>query len=118
MTKRPDRTITALDERTQVSIVLALTGSGGDADLVRRQDAEARRLGLTGAEIDMARAGRSFEARTSHALALALAACGPDEALRTAQRDRAARAGIPTALCDAIEAFVRGHPSAARSSRD
>lgn len=110
MSKRSHRTASTsgLDERTRLAIALTLTGSGGDEALVGRQDAEARRLGMTGAVIDLARVGRSFDARTSLVLAVALADCGRNEAPRAAQRERAGKAGISAALCDEIEAFVRG----------
>ncbi|MBY6264857.1 hypothetical protein EI613_23475 [Azospirillum sp. 412522] len=83
-----------------MSIELALTAGIGDMPLLRRQDADAKRLGLTGAEIDAAREGSSFDFPIAQAIALALAASDED---RAARRERAARAGIDGRTCLEIE---------------
>jgi hypothetical protein len=88
-----------LDGRMRLSIELALTAANPDP----HQDAAARALGMTGAEIDAARRGWSFDVRTSLALALAIAC----ENTRRDRRARALKAGIPEAVCHEIEALAR-----------
>jgi hypothetical protein len=46
-----------LDERARLSIELALTAKNADPVLLQRQDAVAKRVGLSDAEIDAARRG-------------------------------------------------------------
>jgi len=101
----------ALEGRVRVSIELALTAGIADPRLHDRQDVGARELGLSGAEIDAARLGRSFDVRTSIAIALALAA--RDGRDYSAERDRAARAGIDSRTCEEIIAFGRDADSPA-----
>ena len=90
-----------LDERVRLAIELSLTASQ-DTMLHDRQDAQARRLGMTGADIDAARRGRSFEVQTSMALALAIAR--GDE--RGKLRERAIGMGLAEAVCREIERFA------------
>ena len=89
-----------LNERARLSIELALTAGSGDVPLLLRQDADANRLGLTGAEVDAARKGSSFDFPISQAIALALASSDEDRAMR---RERAAKAGIDGRTCLEIE---------------
>lgn len=89
-----------LDERTRLSIELALTARSRNSLLLQQQDADAERLGMTGAEVDAARRGWSFDVRTSMALALAMAS---DEQDREKQRERALRAGITEEACCEVE---------------
>ncbi|PPJ49013.1 hypothetical protein C0075_02810 [Rhizobium sp. KAs_5_22] len=79
-----------------MSIALALTAAGGDALLTRQQEEDAKALGMSGAEVDMARSGSSFDFQVSRALALALA---PNDE----QRERAVRAGLSVHVCAEIE---------------
>jgi len=92
-----------LDARARLAIELALTAGDPDPSQHRRQDEEARQLGLCGAEIDAARHGRSFDAQLS--IALALATAGDDDERRR-QRARAVEAGISGSACREIEAFA------------
>jgi hypothetical protein len=92
-----------LDGRLRLAIELALTSGDDDPLRRRRQEDRARGLGLSGAEIDAARGGRSFDAQTSIALALATAR-GDEE--RRRQRLRALKAGISADACREIEAFA------------
>ncbi|MBP2302723.1 hypothetical protein [Azospirillum picis] len=62
-----------LDERTRLSIEIALTAHSGCLPLLQRQDADASRLGMTDAEVDAARRGSSFDFSIAQATALALA---------------------------------------------
>ena len=71
------------EDRIRLSIELALTAK--DTQRQETQDAEARALGMSGAEIDAARRGRSFDAKTSIAMALAIAShCATRERLHQA----------------------------------
>lgn len=92
-----------LDARARLTIELALTAHGGDPLARRRQEEQARALGLSGAEIDAARHGRSFDVRISIALALATAD-GEEE--RQRHRKRALAAGLDAETCRAIEALA------------
>lgn len=92
-----------LDPLTRLTIELALTAGRGDPALHRRQDADARSLGMSGAEIDAARDGRSFDLRRSRAMALALA--GPGEDLGRL-RACALQAGFDAGQCREIEALA------------
>jgi hypothetical protein len=95
-----------LDDRVRLSIELALTAGALDPLRRQRQADAARKLGMTGAEVDVARRGSSFDAMTSIAVALALASSGsPDHRIASA-RERALQAGIPEQICREIEAFT------------
>ncbi len=85
-----------LDARARLSIELALTATSGDDELMRRLNEDARTWGMTGAEIDMARSGSSFDFQLSKAIALALA---PDSERRAC----AMTAGIDATVCAEIE---------------
>jgi hypothetical protein len=89
-----------LDRRMRLTIEMALTGNQGSPALIQRQDEAAARLGMCGAEIDAARAGRSFDLRGSRALELALAAKGSE---RGELRQRAIQAGFDEEDCCEIE---------------
>ncbi|QOZ13319.1 hypothetical protein [Bradyrhizobium sp. CCBAU 51765] len=94
-----------LDERVRLSIEMALTAEG-HSSLRQRQDVEARGLGMSGAEIDAARRGRSFDAWTSIALALARAACQGDDAELKNHREKVLSSGISEVTCQEIEEFA------------
>jgi hypothetical protein len=80
--------------RVQAQLRLALLGDCGCHKSLAKLEDEARSSGLTGAEIDAALGGRSFEARTAAALAFACAIkAGEDGAIEQA-RDHAARFGV------------------------
>lgn len=82
------------DERVRLSIELALTAHSADPGRLSQQEETGRRLGMTGAEIDFARHGSSFDALTSIAMALAVASRSPDQAALADARHRAIKAGI------------------------
>ncbi len=97
----------SLNDRTRISIVLAL--SAGEADPLRRerQEVKARKLGMTGAEVDAARRGSSFDARASLAVTFAVAIMeGAKEAVEC-KRDRMLKAGFGEETLSEIEAIVR-----------
>ncbi len=95
-----------LDERARLSIELALTSDVHDPLRVQQQEAAARRLGMSGAEIDAARSGWSFDVRTSVAIALAMAFATADVDRHRQQRAKAVKAGITEDGCLEIEALA------------
>lgn len=95
-----------MDARVRMSIALALTASSVDTQGRQQQEASAKTLGMTGAEIDIARRGASFDALISFAMALAMASCAGDGAALAAARDRACEAGLSADICRQIEAYA------------
>ncbi|MGG7535929.1 hypothetical protein [Rhizobium sp. NLR8a] len=100
-----------LDARARLSIELALTAGRGDSDIAHQQEKDAKALGMSGAEIDMARKGSSFDFQLSKAIAVALA---PD----AEHRERAMKAGIDGQTCADIEKLAASYidPSLLRSA--
>jgi hypothetical protein len=84
-----------LDARARLSIELALTAGRGDP-ILAQQEKDAKELGMTGAEIDMARKGSSFDFQLSKAIAVALEPT-------VERRERALKAGIDRRACTSIE---------------
>ncbi|MEE7475436.1 hypothetical protein [Methylobacterium hispanicum] len=95
-----------LDGRVRLSVALALADDGRDPPVSPGREAEARGLGMCGVEVDVARRGRSFDARTSRALALALAAASRDGGRLHEERARAVWSGIPAEVCREIESLA------------
>jgi hypothetical protein len=93
-----------LDKRVRLSIELALTADSADPGRRSQQEDTARTLGMTGAEIDVARRGSSFDALTSIAVALAIASRNADEAALADVLHRAINAGISEEVCRQIAA--------------
>ncbi|WP_242129121.1 hypothetical protein [Sphingobium sp. Sx8-8] len=106
--------ISRLDARTHLSIEMALAGDRAAPALIRQQDAAAVKMGMCGAEIDAARAGRSFDVRGTRALELALAVGRGD--YRNV-RARAIEAGIDEEVCREIERVAGAHASSAGANR-
>jgi hypothetical protein len=65
--------VSTISARVAFQIELALTAHQSDPETRAQQEEVAARHGLTGAEIDVARAGRSFDVRTAAAIGLAIA---------------------------------------------
>ena len=86
----------SIDPRVRLSVELALTGTGASKSVLAKQEEAGRVLGMTGAEMDIARRGSSFDFNTSVALSLALKPCR--ETL-----GRALRAGLSEDACAEIE---------------
>lgn len=105
--------ISRLDARTRLSIEMALAGNRGTPALIREQEEAAARIGMCGAEIDAARAGRSFDARGGRALELALAVKRSDY---REVRSRAIRAGFDEETCREIEGIAVAHASAGEAN--
>lgn len=99
------------DERARLSIELALASPDQAESGRRRLNAAASAAGLSGAEIDLARRGASFDYQISKAIDLALANEGDDSKLL---RMAAVRAGIDEAALRRIEAFARDTKAVAR----
>lgn len=93
-----------LDGRVRLSVALALADDGRDPPVSPGREAEARGLGMCGVEVDAARRGRSFDARTSRALALA--AASRDGGRLHEARARAVWSGIPAEVCREIESLA------------
>ncbi|MBA4046705.1 MAG: hypothetical protein C0471_20185 [Erythrobacter sp.] len=84
----------ALQARVTAQLRLALLGDCGCDKTVGKLEREARSSGMTGAEIDAALGGRSFEARTAAIVAYACA-LKAGEAERVEQaRSRASQIGV------------------------
>jgi hypothetical protein len=95
-----------MNDRVCLAIELALTADALDPLRRQQQDDIARDLGMTGAEVDVARRGSSFDAMTSIAVAFALASSrGPDRRVADA-REKALQAGISEKVCREIQAFT------------
>jgi hypothetical protein len=92
------------DARARLSVELALTAGGCNPSREQWQESEARSLGMSGAEIDVARQGRGFDVTVSSAIALALT----DGADLDSARARAVKSGISQAVCSEIELFAAG----------
>jgi len=85
-----------IDPRVRLSIELALTPDSAGPTLLAQQEEAGRALGMTGAEMDIARRGSSFDFNTSIAVSLALNACRET-------RQRALDAGLSEETCAEIE---------------
>lgn len=83
-----------LHARVTAQLKLALLGDCGCNKTLTRLEHEARQSGLTGAEIDAAISGRSFEARTAAAVAYACALKAGDADGLAQARTRARQLGI------------------------
>ena len=94
----------SIDARIRLSIELALTGTNaGKSQLVKQEEA-GRALGMTGAEMDVARRGSSFDFETSIAISLALNVCQETH-------QRALRAGLSEEACAEIEFMSQAYHS-------
>lgn len=90
------------DARARLTVEIALTAGDRTTSRDQWQEAEARLLGMSGAEIDVARQGRSFDVRMSSAIALATA----EDIDRDLSRTKAIRAGVSEDVCEEIEQFA------------
>lgn len=84
----------ALSARMIIEIEMALAGIHAPPALIESQAATARALGLSRAEIDAARRGRSFDARSASAVQLAIALSFGDKRRINAAQRAAAKAGL------------------------
>lgn len=89
-----------IDPRVRLSIELAQTANNAMPSQFAKQEEAGRALGMTGAEMDVARRGSSFDFHTSVAVSLALDACRET-------RQRARTAGFSEETCEEIERLAR-----------
>jgi len=89
-----------IDPRVRLSIELAQTANNAMPSQLAEQEEAGRALGMTGAEMDVARRGSSFDFHTSIAVSLALDACRET-------RQRARDAGFSEEACEEIERIAR-----------
>lgn len=103
-----------LSRRMKAKLRLALLGDCGCPDTIGALAAEASAEGLTGAEIDTALAGRSFEARADAAIAYACAIRSGAPGARAAARARGLRLGLSQSELAALDEAVRAILAGAR----
>lgn len=97
----------AIDARILVQLRLALAPTH-DAPQAADLERQARAAGLTGAEIDAARAGWCFDVRADAAVGYAMALHAVDPHRVQAAFARAHRSGLGTLDIEAIERLSRG----------
>ncbi|HVJ53713.1 MAG TPA: hypothetical protein VM689_14695 [Aliidongia sp.] len=83
-----------LDRRLRLQLELSFAQDPGAETLLCPRETQARALGLTGAEIDAARAGRAFDVRAAGAMALCRALRMADPTEIAAARQHASAIGI------------------------
>lgn len=93
-----------LHARVTAQLKLSLLGDCGCPQTLDRVESEARSAGLTGAEIDAALSGRSFEARTAASVAFACALKAGEATLQEQTRARAVQLGVTD---DELSAIAR-----------
>lgn len=93
--------------RLLAQLRLALRGNCGCPDTLAAMTNEAREHGMTGAEIDTALSGRSFEARSSAAITYACAIRSGDPEAIASARVRASRMGLGEDDLYAVDAAAR-----------
>ncbi len=94
----------SLHARVTAQLKLALLGDCGCSKTLSRLEREARSSGLTGAEIDAALGGRSFEARTAAVVSYACALKAGDADLLEQAWTRARQLGVTD---DELSAIAR-----------
>lgn len=93
--------------RMRAQLKLALLSDCGCLGTLGALEKEARSSGMTGAEIDAALGGRSFEARTAAAISFACAIKMDQAEMLEHHRARANRFGITDAELEAIARETR-----------
>jgi hypothetical protein len=91
-------------------IRLAVRPQGRSPDEDLKTERLAQAAGLTGAEIDAARQGRSFDVRANGAIALALSVAAADDAGIARDRLAARSCGLSPADIGAVEREAQGRP--------
>lgn len=91
-----------LHARVTAQLKLALLGDCGCTRTLTKLEREARSSGLTGAEIDAAIDGRSFEVRTATAVAFACALKAGDADQLEQARARALQLGVTDKELNAV----------------
>ncbi len=100
-----------LEDRLRIQVEIALADSCGCAQTRARQENRARAVGLSGAEIDSARAGRCFDMRANAAVVLACAlrkdSTPPGAPVAGPLAAKARRAGLSLTEIAAVQAMVQ-----------
>jgi hypothetical protein len=96
-----------ITRRLEAQLNLALLGDCGCYETLTNLYRGAQALGMTGAEIDSALGGRSFEARTHAAIAFARAIKSGNPAVIDLSREKASKIGIGTDELAAIAQATR-----------
>lgn len=103
-----------LEDRLRIQVEIALADSCGCAQTRVRQENRARAAGLSGAEIDSARAGRCFDMRANAAVVLACAlrkdSTPPGAPVAAPLAAKARRAGLNDADIEAIKGIACAAP--------
>lgn len=97
----------ALHQRLVSELRLALLADCGCEDTLRELKGDARATGLTGAEIDTALRGSSFEARTTAALRYACALKATDRSVIVSAREQLHAAGFSDVAISEITKAVQ-----------
>ncbi|MBA4163056.1 MAG: hypothetical protein C0510_00255 [Erythrobacter sp.] len=97
----------SFQDRLEAQLALALLSDCGCLEMLGKLETDARRTGMTGAEIDVALEGRSFEARTSAALAYACAIKAARVDLVADARNRAYVFGLSDEELEAVAQRTR-----------
>lgn len=108
-----------LSPRLRVQVVLALSGDIACPEEAHHQEQAARDLGLTGAEIDVARRGSSFDRRTAAVVAYACALRQADPRQVALTRRQALVDGstlLELSLVEQLTAYLMGMASALKAA--
>ena len=108
---KPDQ----LPSRLTFQLKLALASDCGCQETLGNLELEAKSAGLTGAEIDAALAGRSFEARTAAIIAFVCALKAENQERIDGARTTAVMLGITSAELSAIAVEAKLPPAVMRS---
>lgn len=99
---------TGLTEIMRIQVEIALASSRQSLSDLASLEAAAQQYGLSGAEIDAAKRGRSFDAAIDVALAYALALLSEDKTAIDMRERRLARLGL-SSVASGIEKLVAVH---------
>jgi len=91
----------------RIQIELAIANARNDLNALRSLEIEAKHLALSGAEIDAAKRGGSFDLLADITVKLALAIEAGDEEVSTVARRQLTVFGIPEVASELL-AFVKG----------
>ena len=103
-----------LGQRMNVQLRLALLGDAACEGSLAALESEARSAGLSGAEIDAALVGRSFEVRTAALIAFVRALRAGDRADVERKRRACVRLGLPASTLDRVARDAASHPEGAQ----
>lgn len=96
-----------LDARMRMQIELAITAGCDCVRTLADQEVRAHKLGLNGVEIDAARAGSSFDVRTSAAVDYACCVAADENEVVSASATKARAVGLTANDLSAIQTIVK-----------